>query len=451
MKKNKKMIKYFFLILISFSFPFIKPDNIIELSFEEKSLNGPQIINICIAKKDQCINLVLDINSGHTFVQSINNPMNDIKKINEKSTGIEILSKNEKLRFINEKTIDSNLIQSSIFLYKEEIKNIKYHSAFESKDFGLINGIFGLGYSTDSRELEINILTQLKELKKIDYKSYYIKYTQYNKGTLKLGYIPDFVDDYEKTGFCENEMTFFGEWGCEIKGILFGNNIINDKMIKVENQKFIFDYNSHKNLFPVSYLLKLEKEYFGIYIKRGDCFFGIKKGYYTFTCLNKEVMSLYEITIVSEYWAINFSNNDLFTYNIVDKEYEFNFYGIDDNEYFVFGIPLLKEMELALFLDREEMYFKSTNKNRLIKVKNRTPSDEPIKPKPKDNKDYPPDPVVPEDDFTFLKGFIRFLVIIIIVLIILYLGLLTLRLFKKKKYYDSNYFYKAGELLNENI
>ncbi len=444
------MIKYFFLILISFSFHFIKPDNIIELKFAEDTSNGPQIINICVGKKDQCIDLVLDINTGHTFIQSINNPMSDIEKINEKSSNIEILSKNEKLRFINKKSIDSNLIQSSIFINKKEIKNIKYHSAIQSEDFGFINGILGLGYSTDLKESEINLLTQLKESKQIDYQSYYIKYTELQKGTLKLGYIPDFVDDYENTFYCENEMTFYGEWGCQINGILIGDDILKDKMIKIEADSFIFDYNSPKNLFPVSYLLKLEKEYFGIYIKRGDCFFGIKNDYYTFTCDNKEVMSLPDISIVTEYWAINFPINELFTYNIADREYEFNFYGIDDNEYFVFGIPLLKEIELGLFLDREEMYFKTSNKNRITQVKKRTPPEKPIKPKKNDN-DNNSDNTHIDEDYRFLKGIIKFLIIIIIILIILYLGLLTLRLCQKKKFVDSNYFYKAGhELFNEN-
>ena len=444
------MIKYFFLILISFSIPLIKPENIIELKFEENSLNGQQIINICVGKKDQCVDLVLDINSGHTFVQSINNPMSDIEKINEKSSNIEILSKNEILRFINQKTINSNLIQSSIFIKKEEIKNIKYHSAIESKDFGFINGIFGLGYSTDLKESEINILTQLKETKQIDNKSYYIKYTEYQKGLLKLGFIPDFVDDYEKTGYCENELTFFGEWGCNIKGILIGNNTYDEHMIKVEDQRFIFDYNSPKNLFPISYLLKLEKEYFGIYIKRGDCFFGFKNEYYTFTCNNKEIKSLSDLIIITEYWAINFPTKELFTYNIVDKEYEFNFYGKDDNDFFVFGIPLLKEMELAFFLDREEMYFTSSNKMRLIPIKKRTPPEKPIKPKKKDNENKSDNSHI-DEDFSFLKGIIKFLIIFIIILIILYLGLLIMRQCRKKNYVDPNFFHKVGsELLNEN-
>ena len=129
---------------------------------------------------------------------------------------------------------------------------------------------------------------------------------------------------------------------------------------------------------------------------------------------------------------------------------KFNFYGIDDNDFFVFGIPLLKEMELAFFLDREEMYFKSSNNKRLISIKKRTPPEKPIKPKKKDNENNSDNSHI-DEDFSFLKGIIKFLIIIIIILIILYLGLLTLRLFKKKKYYDSNYFYKAGELLNENI
>jgi hypothetical protein len=96
------------------------------------------------------------------------------------------------------------------------------------------------------------------------------------------------------------------------------------------------------------------------------------------------------------------------------------------------------------------MYFTSSNKMRLIPIKKRTPPEKPIKPKKKDNENKSDNSHI-DEDFSFLKGIIKFLIIFIIILIILYLGLLIMRQCRKKNYVDPNFFHKVGsELLNEN-
>ncbi len=96
------------------------------------------------------------------------------------------------------------------------------------------------------------------------------------------------------------------------------------------------------------------------------------------------------------------------------------------------------------------MYFTTSPKNRITQVQKRTPPETPIKPKKNDN-DNNSDNTHLDEDYRFLKGIIKFLIIFIIILIILYLGLLIMRQCRKKNYVDPNFFHKVGsELLNEN-
>ncbi len=444
----------FITLIILFQILISLTNQYIELEFKEDKLTNNQKVEICFGIKEQCFNLILDINSIYSFVQNYKNPLTDVKKINEDLGNIETKSKNERLRFPYGKSIKSNILQSSIFINSKEIKNITYASAIESEDFGSIDGIFGLGYSSDKKSFERNIIGQLGNLKKISDKVYTISYSN-NIGTIKIGYIPNnYIDNYLNIGFCAIEISLLGEWSCSLNGILLGTDLKSDKLIEVQDQKFTFDYNSPKIIFPVSYLLKLEKEYFGIYVKRGDCYFGLKNDYYTFTCKNKEVTQLYDITLKTDYWGITIPIQDLFIYDLKESEYDFQIFGKDDINSFIIGMPILKDMELVFNYDREEILFSSKNKDRLVQFDKRPQPSEPIKP----TKDLEEEKVVPEnnkentkEDVSVFVFIIKVLISIVIVLVILYVGLIILRNIRKKKFVDPNFYYKATqELFSEN-
>ena len=483
-----KIIIIFFIFFINFilSLPniFIKED-------QNYNLN----IDIYLGTDKQYFSLILDNNFISIWVNNVNNDMQiDRKYNNESSKESKLLENNIEIQYENKK-LYCDLISDNFYLNNNNnneqiLKNFNFLSISKiDYSYDKFEGYFGLGYTINSDEKKYSLIHQLYENNIISKKLYSINFISNTEGEISFNIPSEIINSKDHLGSCGLTVpiiknNFYSTWQCNINGLLFGIKKNSDKILYYNEKNIIFSYKDKKTLFPINLLIQLEKEYFGNLIESGDCNFGVKndkltkKLFYTFTChsdsYNIMKEKLNDLSFIIGDYAIYFPFEELFIYDDVDKEYEFVFYGKENEDNFILSSYHLKH--LFMIFDYEETNIKFYNKKYVFNLNNGAPekekeNEEKNNDKNDDEKDWEKkeneNKFVPEenDDEDVVvnekKGFkyylFKFISKLFIILLIIVIIFFIFRYYRRKKYSDPSFFYKAteelfddGEMLREN-
>ena len=506
---------------ISFDFNIIGKQGSNLISFSENPSLSIQYDNqavlgeFCFGSDNQCFDMQIDMNSLTTWVADSENKQSSINRFNKKRSETCQIGKEVEIEYEDGRKISGYNVQDKLKIGDTSIDSFSFISAVDSKDFSDINGMISLGCSGGGSDEKYSLLSQLADKGIIKHKVVTVEFVKQTKGTLTIGKLPpEAISDYKNYGTCDIESektvdkittTVDRPWYCNVKGLIIGRDPKRDTVYDFAVKKGKFDLTTNKTFLPLTYLLKMNKEYFSNLMSAGECNFGFKEGYYTFTCI-KDNYDLPAITIMFEKWGIYIPKEDLFTYDSNDEEYEFIFYGKEGNDGFVIGTDIMKHFVMVFDESNKNIGFYSPNQNNLVKLTDEplsppksyddsssTPNppikpiltpDEPDKPKPlipeepgnngekrpilrpdsgENNNDKDPirppeiiDPnqggarVIPEDEEGFFGKFLKTAGILFLILGVLFIGWLGLRFYRRKKYSDPTYYYKVtDEMFNE--
>ena len=365
-------MKFIFFLIYLFQ---ISKSEISEIEITEN--NYIQHIQICLTQENQCFNTIVDINSLYTWIPGSENKINFQKVFYEKSSDINIINDNITVMYEdNKRKINGKILSSKCLIANNNFNNFNFINVYSTEYIydKKLEGYFGLGYPFTNEGKVYSSLMNFEKNNYINKKVFSIYYKE-NKGKLLLGRIPNEINNDNKNfGFCNIENNFkndFGIWFCQIKGLILGKTM-KDTIIDFEdnNNKIRFDYNLNKTLFPINYILKIEQIYFHNLIEKGDCNFGVKKNYFTFTCSENNYNELTDLTLLlNNNIGLFISKNDLFIYDEIDKEYEFIFYSKDGVKDFSLGSDLLKKYYMVFNMDDNQIGFYN-NQNKLINFNN---------------------------------------------------------------------------------
>lgn len=505
---------------ISFDFNIVGKQGLNLASFSEapsisiQNDNQAVIGEFCFGSNDQCFDMQIDMNSLTTWIADSENKQSSINRFNKKRSETCTIGREVDLEYQDGRKISGYSLQDKLKIGNVDINSFSFVSAVDSKDFSDINGMVSLGLSYGGNDDNYAFLTQLADKGIIKHKVVTVEFIKETKGTLTIGNLPpEAISDYNNYGTCNLESessadkiskTVDRDWACNVKGLIIGKDPKRDTVYDFAVKKGKFDLTTKKTFVPLTYLLKLNKEYFGNLMKSGQCNFGFKEGFYTFTCI-RDNYDLPALTIMFENWGIYIPREELFTYDSNDEEYEFVFYGKEGNDGFVIGTDIMKHFVMVFDESNQNIGFYSPNQNYLVKLTSEplsppknyddgssTPTppkkpiltpDEPDKPKPlipeepgdngekrpilrpdaenESDKDpiRPPeviDPnhggsrVIPEEEEGFFGKFLKTAGILFLILGVLFIGWLGLRFYRRKKYSDPTYYYKVtDEMFNE--
>ena len=363
------LISFFFLLLI------IKTD-IPEIQIIDDLKNQYQYIEVCLTKDNQCFNLLFDIDSLYTWVPSSENKQEFNKKFNEKVSDIQTINSNINVKYENKKSITGKLLSTVSTIAKTSLNNFQFISVSSNEENynKTTEGYFGLGYPYTNDGKTYSILMNLEKNNHIKKKVFTVVFNKEKKGTLLLGTIPNNINnDMKNYGTCNIESSFsndYGHWYCKMKGLLLGKSLVNDKMIKFDdnsNNKFKFDYKNPRSIVPISYLLQIQELYFYKLIDNSQCTFSMYKGFFSFSCSSNNYNELNEIIlIVNDEFGYLISKEDLFVYNDEIKKYDFIFYGNNANE-FIIGSNILKRFSMVFNMDENKIGMYNSD-NKIIKM-----------------------------------------------------------------------------------
>ena len=302
---------------ISFDFNIIGKQGSNLISFSENPSLSIQYDNqavlgeFCFGSDNQCFDMQIDMNSLTTWVADSENKQSSINRFNKKRSETCQIGKEVEIEYEDGRKISGYNVQDKLKIGDTSIDSFSFISAVDSKDFSDINGMISLGCSNGGSDEKYSLLSQLADKGIIKHKVVTVEFVKQTKGTLTIGKLPpEAVSDYNNYGTCDIESektvdkivtTVDRPWYCNVKGLIIGRDPKRDTVYDFAVKKGKFDLTTNKTFLPLTYLLKMNKEYFSNLMKAGECNFGFKEGYYTFTCI-KDNYDLPAITIMFEKW-----------------------------------------------------------------------------------------------------------------------------------------------------
>lgn len=429
--------------------------------------------SVCFGAHKQCFSVLISLSHYYTWVVDITNPDRNItNRFDEsRSNTCKVLEKLEIL-LDNGNRIKGKALEDKMWIGDQPIEKIKFITVSNSEQFPGVEGMLGLGYSPTREEEYYALRTQLFNSRLITQMAFEVQFSNDKKGTLTLGNLSSVIrDDYTHYGNCPIIMQSLKKnkpyWECALLSMTIGKHPTEEQGIKFNEGIVKFDLATDKTLFPISYLLQLEKIIFQKPIENGDCNFGIKNNYYTYTCLEKNLPEFKEFSLVFNEWAIHIPFEHLFTFDPVDQEYEFVIYNKDGYDGFVIGTNIMQHYRMIFDEESQMVGFYNSNSQFLTRL-----SDEPIKPpkpiqpqpepgketplQPLPGKDKPLQPPSGKDDQvnkpipvssekSFFSKFFISLGVISLIFSILFVLLLGFRYYRRKKFNEPSFYYKATD------
>ena len=472
----------------------------LSVDIEDQGIQG----EFCFGTKSQCFDMLIDLNSLTSWVADSSNPQKKIDTFSKEDSSSCKVGRETDLIYEDGRKVSGTFVQDKMSIDRSDVGAFNFVSASNSDAFSGINGMIAMGYSQSGNDDKFAFLSQLKENNVIQHKVITIEFKK-NSGQFTIGKLPkEAVNDYNNYGTCdltpENKADDSNKraWYCNVNGIIIGKNKKTDIVYDFATKKAKFDLTVSRTIVPIAYLLRLEREYFTKQIESGECNFGFKSvgtGYYAFTC-ESDNYDLSDITIMFDKWGINIPQDQLFTYDSVDKEYEFVLYGKDGYDGFAIGTNIMKNYIMVFDESNQNIgFYSQTN---LVKFTNEDlnppksyedgskPSKPPLipeegeggkKPLIKDDDDNnnkplisesgdkeneggyrPPtliDPgkpgtVIPQEEEGFWGKFFKTIGMLLLILGLVFVGWLGFRYYRRKKYSDPTYYYKVtDEMFNE--
>lgn len=438
--------------------------------------------SICFGAHKKCFNVLLSLSLHYTWVVDIANPDRGVtNKFDEiQSNTCKSIDKLEIL-LDNGNRIKGKAFEDSMWIGGQKIEKIKFISVSNSEEFPGIEGMLGLGYSPNKEEGYYAIRDQLFNARLIKHMAFEVDFLDNKRGSLALGYISSGIAaDYMHYGNCPIAIPSLKKkksyWECVLLSISLGKQYSEKEIIRFNEGVVRFDLSTDKTLFPISYLLQLEKVYFQKSIENGDCNFGIKNNYYTYTCLDNNLPEFKEFSLVFNEWAIHIPFVHLFVYDPVDKEYEFVIYNKDGYDGFVIGTNIMRHYKMIFDEANHMVGFYNNNPQFLIRVSDepirppknegdgerppQPPKDKPLQPEPgdkenpykppfnkEDNDDNNDRPIAVRSGRGFFTRFFMSLGVITLIFSILFVLWLAFRYYRRKKFNDPSFYYKSTDNL----
>lgn len=471
-------------------------------SFTVEYDNQALIGNICFGSANKCFDMQIDMNSLITWVPDSENQSKVSKKFDRSESRTCSTIRQDTFTFEDGRRMAGYVVSDRLQIGNFAVDGFNFVSASNTENFNYANGMLSLGYAIgSSSDGELSFLAQLYQKGMIKHKVISFDFISKSSGSLSIGKIPSkIVSDYQNYGTCtlEPDLNKEGQnnsvkrpWYCRIKGLVLGKNSVTDKVIQFSSRNAKFDFTTNKNLFPIANLLKMEKEYFKSQIDSGDCNFGIKNGYYTFTCAENNYSNLSDLTLMFENWGIHIPREDIFIFDKTDNEYEFIFYAKDGYDGFVIGTELMKKFTMVFDESNQNVGFysqtdvvhlgnepivppKTYDDGTLFPSNPDTPEKPPVLvdpsgpvikppfPDPGDKEDpfrppihidpnpNPGETVIPTEETGFWGKFFKTFGILLLILAGIFIAWLGFRYYRRKKYSDPSYYYKVtDEMFNE--
>lgn len=330
-------------------------------------------INLCIGTPCQHIHMHLFFSSCVSYIlESFSKETSDNDYVHSKSLTYEIISNElhkEQYDLLNYAVVgkitrDNFQITNNNFLHinRYELINNDTNSYFYYTNDNKHQYLLSLCYSPKEEQKSFSILEQL------DLKYKVITITEQN---VILGKADAIVKDLPHFGKCalnNNDDNQF--WKCNLRGLSFHNTQNNVTLFntKLYDKVIIFEYGVNKTFFPIEMLLIFETEVFGEAIENDICAFGIKNDIYTFTCNDKIFENdIPKLDLEIDSFILTIQTKDLFTYDNINKEYEFGIYATDSNDKFILGKNILEKYTLVY--DKTHAYFGLYNKENINYIK----------------------------------------------------------------------------------
>lgn len=473
----------------------------LSVTLEDQGIQG----EFCFGTKSQCFDMLIDLNSLTSWVADSSNSQKKIDTFNMEDSSSCRKGGDTNLVYEDGRKVSGTYVQDKMSIDRTDVGAFNFVTAKESSAFSGINGMISMGYSQSGSDDKYAFLSQLKENNIIQHKVISIEFGK-SSGTFTIGKLPkEAMNDYNNYGTCdlipENraEDTNKRAWYCNVNGIIIGKNKNTDVVYDFATKKAKFDLTVSRTIVPIAYLLRLERKYFTKQIDSGECNFGFKSvgsGYYAFTC-ESDKYDLSDITIMFDKWGINIPQDELFTYDPVDKEYEFVLYGKDGYDGFAIGTNVMKNFIMVFDESNQNIGFYS--QSNLVKFtseslqppKSYEDGSRPNKPlivdpddggkKPPlinpdggDNNNKPlitdsgdkeneggyrpptlidpdkPGTIIPQEEEGFWGKFFKTIGMLLLILGLVFVGWLGFRYYRRKKYSDPTYYYKVtDEMFNE--
>ena len=346
----------------------------------ETNYDYDTVINVCFGTSPQCFDLLIHTNSFYLWVQEKNakKSLSDQKFDYTKSSTISKSTQYSEY-FIEDEKIKGVEAKDILTINGRKLCRINFLIIDKPSYFNNIAGMIGLGYMPTTSEKKFSILSQLFENNIIPHKVFSQKYKNEYHGQLTIGEIPKYiVNDYKNYGRCEakDKETPYNKyrnnnWECQLYYIFFNKDFNNkyyffDKAKPELNLNIIFLSYRKKTLIPVNIFSLISNIYFEKGINSGKCKEKIEEEYTFIECDNDYDPEEGSITIGFEYWEITFNKNVLFKNSEDGKTKQFLLYHKENNEKFILGRSLLKELEIVYDYANREIGFYSNN-NETIK------------------------------------------------------------------------------------
>ena len=342
------------------------------------------LLNLCVGNPKQCFNFLLQTNSFHILISDIDSELITCKNKFQWRNSTTLIKRQVEttLRYYNTKVVGWEAIDE-FFKGELEEENYSYGKLLflvisQGGKYTTEEGILGLGYNPSDTEKKYSFIHQLFNKGVIPHKVFSHKLLDDKNGKISIGKIPEnIVTDYHHYGRCKaldkirNGKNYKNNnWECHLDYIIFGNNKMEVKgvdinFLAIRRRSFL-----PKNIFNIFY-----ENYFKQYINDGKCvIYNDIEEEEVYSYLECDSNVIFEpLTLVFGDWQITFNDKDLFEISIDGLKKKFVFCQKKNYEKFLFGLSILKKMEIVYDYANKEIGFYSENVKYIGKDQNHPP------------------------------------------------------------------------------
>ena len=314
--------------------------------------SGLPFISPCLGSKKTCLSLRLDTDYINTLVQSDKNT--DAKSKNKydrtSSENSSVNKENEELEYDSEK-VTADLITDKIAIDSYELYRANFYliQKTKSEELNKIDGIFGLGLPTTTKQEKKSLMIQLFLNNYISSRIWTLDFTDKKSNLKGEKNVDNSVGkDFELK---ENEN---GHWFISIKSILLGQSIKNDKNIEFgKKSKIKIATAKNKTSIELDVLKEVKNSYFKKLIDNSDCKFIEKDDYSTIFCKKNDYEELSDISIMFDGYGISIPKDKVLVKTENDEEYEYEFIlcNSDDDDNNSLGMNILNNMKIVFDIE----------------------------------------------------------------------------------------------------
>ena len=352
-------------------------NNFLKSFAESQSKYNPDkmrpLLRLCVGKPKQCFRFLMQTNSFHILLSDIDSKLITCENKFEWRKSSTLIKKQIEvtLRYYNTKVIGWEAIDE-FFKGVNDDESDSYGKLLflvisQGGKYTKEEGILGLGYDPSDDEKKFSFIHQLYNKGKIPHKVFSHKLLDNENGVITIGAIPqNIVNDYFHYGRCKaldkirNGKNYKNNnWECHLDYIIFGNN-----KIEIDGLNINFLAFRKKSFLPKKIFTIFYENYFKKYIDDGLCIIynANNEEDQTYSYLECVSFIIFEpLSLVFGDWQITFKDEDLFQISIDGLKKRFIFCQKENYEKFLFGLSILRKVEMVYDYANKEVGFYSEN------------------------------------------------------------------------------------------